>query len=217
MKPLDKPLLLDLYRKMVTVRNFEETAADLFMKGQLPGFLHLYVGEEAVAAGVMAHLTPQDMITSTHRGHGHAVAKGACLDMMFAELFAKKTGCCHGKGGSMHIADLDLGILGANGIVGGGVPIATRAGLALKMKGSDRVTVCFFGDGASNTGAFYEGVNLAAVWSLPVVFICENNQYAESTPRKVHQKVKDVADRAAAFNIPGVVIMRDVVDSVEYS
>ena len=206
MKPLDKPLLLDLYRKMVTVRNFEETAADLFMKGQLPGFLHLYVGEEAVAAGVMAHLTAQDMITSTHRGHGHAVAKGARLDMMFAELFAKKTGYCHGKGGSMHIADLDLGILGANGIVGGGVPIATGAGLALKMKGGDRVTVCFFGDGASNTGAFYEGVNLAAVWELPVVFICENNQYAESTPRKVHQKVKDVADRAAAFNIPGVVM-----------
>jgi len=206
MKPLDKPLLLDLYRKMVTIRNFEETAADLFMKGQLPGFLHLYVGEEAVAAGVMSHLTPQDMITSTHRGHGHAVAKGARLDMMFAELFAKRTGYCHGKGGSMHIADLDLGILGANGIVGGGVPIATGAGLALKMKGSDRVTVCFFGDGASNTGAFYEGVNLAAVWELPVVFICENNQYAESTPRTVHQKVKNVADRAAAFNIPGVVM-----------
>jgi len=206
MKPLDKPLLLDLYRKMVTVRNFEETAADLFMKGQLPGFLHLYIGEEAVAAGVMAHLTPQDMITSTHRGHGHVVAKGARLDMMFAELFAKKTGYCHGKGGSMHIADLDLGILGANGIVGSGVPIATGAGLALKMKGSDRVTVCFFGDGASNTGAFYEGVNLASVWNLPVVFICENNQYAESTPRAVHQKVKNVADRAAAFNIPGAVM-----------
>jgi len=206
MKPLDKPLMLDLYRKMATVRNFEETAADLFMKGQLPGFLHLYIGEEAVAAGVMAHLTPQDMITSTHRGHGHVVSKGARLDLMFAELFAKKTGYCHGKGGSMHIADLDLGILGANGIVGSGVPIATGAGLALKMKGSDRITVCFFGDGGSNTGAFYEGVNLAAVWNLPVVFICENNQYAESTPRKVHQKVKDIADRAAAFNIPGGVM-----------
>jgi pyruvate dehydrogenase E1 component alpha subunit len=204
MKPLDKPLLLDIYRKMVTVRRFEETAADLFLKGQIPGFLHVYVGEEAVAAGVMAHLTPQDMITSTHRGHGHAVAKGARLDMMFAELHGKKTGYCHGKGGSMHIADLDLGILGANGIVGGGVPIATGAGLALKMQGKDRVTVCFFGDGASNTGAFYEGVNLAAVWNLPVVFICENNQYAESTPRATHQKVKYVSDRAAAFNIPGV-------------
>ncbi|HSB73031.1 MAG TPA: thiamine pyrophosphate-dependent dehydrogenase E1 component subunit alpha [Candidatus Methylomirabilis sp.] len=204
MKSLDTPLLLEIYRKMVSVRTFEETAADLFLKGQLPGFLHCYIGEEAVAAGVCAHLSPQDMITSTHRGHGHAVAKGARFDMMMAELFAKKTGYCHGKGGSMHIADLDLGILGANGIVGGGVPIATGAGLALKMKGSDRVTVAFFGDGASNTGAFYEGVNLAAVWNLPVVFVCENNQYAESTPRTTHQKVKYVSDRAAAFNIPGV-------------
>jgi len=206
MKALDKTLLLEIYRKMVAVRNFEETAMDLYLKGQLPGFLHVYIGEEAVAAGVMAHLTPQDMITSTHRGHGHAVAKGARLDMMFAELFAKKTGYCHGKGGSMHIADLDLGILGANGIVGAGVPISTGAGLALKLKGSDRVTVCFFGDGGSNTGAFYEGVNLASVWNLPVVFVCENNQYAESTPRKVHQKVKDIAERAAAFSIPGVVM-----------
>jgi pyruvate dehydrogenase E1 component alpha subunit len=204
MRPLDKPLLLEIYKKMVSVRTFEETAADLFLKGQIPGFLHVYVGEEAVAAGVMAHLTDQDYISSTHRGHGHAVAKGARLDMMWAELFGKKTGYCHGKGGSMHIADLDLGILGANGIVGGGIPIATGAGLALKMKGADRVCVCFFGDGASNTGAFYEGVNLAAVWGLPVVFVCENNQYAESTPRAVHQKVKYVSDRAAAFNIPGV-------------
>jgi len=205
MKPLDKSLLLEIYRKMVAVRVFEETAADLFLKGQLPGFLHSYIGEEAVAAGVCAHLTPQDMITSTHRGHGHAVAKGARLDMMMAELFAKKTGYCHGKGGSMHIADLDLGILGANGIVGAGVPIATGAGLALKLKGSDRVTVAFFGDGGSNTGAFHEGVNMAAVWNLPVVFVCENNQYAESTPRDVHQRIKDVAQRAMAYDIPGVV------------
>jgi len=190
---------------MVAVRVFEETAADLFLKGQLPGFLHSYIGEEAVASGVCAHLTPQDMITSTHRGHGHAVAKGARLDMMMAELFAKKTGYCHGKGGSMHIADLDLGILGANGIVGAGVPIATGAGLALKLKGSDRVTVAFFGDGGSNTGAFHEGVNMAAVWNLPVVFVCENNQYAESTPRDVHQRIKDVAQRAMAYDIPGVV------------
>ena len=206
MKPLDKPLLLEIYRKMVSVRTFEETAADLFLKGQIPGFLHVYIGEEAVAAGVMAHLTDQDFISSTHRGHGHAVAKGARLDMMMAELHGKKTGYCHGKGGSMHIADLDLGILGANGIVGGGIPIATGAGLALKLKGTDRICVCFFGDGASNTGAFYEGVNLAAVWGLPVLFVCENNQYAESTPRAVHQKVKNVSDRAAAFNIPGIIM-----------
>jgi pyruvate dehydrogenase E1 component alpha subunit len=205
MKPLERTLLLEMYRKMVAVRVFEETAADLFLKGQLPGFLHSYIGEEAVAAGVCAHLSPQDMITSTHRGHGHAVAKGARLDMMMAELFAKKTGYCHGKGGSMHIADLDLGILGANGIVGGGVPIATGAGLALKLKGGDRVTVAFFGDGGSNTGAFHEGVNMAAVWSLPVVFVCENNQYAESTPREVHQRIKNVAQRAMAYDIPGVV------------
>jgi pyruvate dehydrogenase E1 component alpha subunit len=205
MKALDKTLLLEMYRKMVAVRVFEETAADLFLKGQLPGFLHSYIGEEAVAAGVCAHLAPQDMITSTHRGHGHAVAKGARLDMMMAELFAKKTGYCHGKGGSMHIADLDLGILGANGIVGGGVPIATGAGLALKLKGTNRVTVAFFGDGGSNTGAFHEGVNMAAVWSLPVVFVCENNQYAESTPRGVHQRIKDIAQRAMAYDIPGVV------------
>jgi len=205
MKPLDKPLLFEIYRKMVAVRVFEETAADLFLKGQLPGFLHSYIGQEAVAAGVCAHLTPQDMITSTHRGHGHAVAKGARLDMMMAELFAKQTGYCHGKGGSMHIADLDLGILGANGIVGAGVPIATGAGLALKLKGTDRVTVAFFGDGGSNTGAFHEGVNMAAVWNLPVVFVCENNQYAESTPRDVHQKIQDIAQRAMAYDIPGVV------------
>src|SRR3990172_4967825 len=205
MKPLDKAVLLEIYRKMVAVRVFEETAADLFLKGQLPRFQHSYIGEEAVAAGVCAHLTPQDMITSTHRGHGHAVAKGARLDMMMAELFANKTGYCHGKGGSMHIADLDLGILGANGIVGAGVPIATGAGLALKLKGSDRVTVAFFGDGGSNTGAFHEGVNMAAVWNLPVVFVCENNQYAESTPRDVHQRIKDVAQRAMAYDIPGVV------------
>jgi pyruvate dehydrogenase E1 component alpha subunit len=205
MKVLDKTLLLEIYRKMVAVRVFEETAADLFLKGQLPGFLHSYIGEEAVAAGVCAHLAPQDMITSTHRGHGHAVAKGARLDMMMAELFAKKTGYCHGKGGSMHIADLDLGILGANGIVGGGVPIATGAGLALKLKGTNRVTVAFFGDGGSNTGAFHEGVNMAAVWTLPVVFVCENNQYAESTPRGVHQRIKDIAQRAMAYDIPGVV------------
>jgi len=204
MKRIEKPVLLELYRRMVTVRLFEETAAELFLKGEIPGFLHVYVGEEAVAVGACAHLTDQDYITSTHRGHGHAIAKGARPDRMFAELFGKRTGYCRGKGGSMHVADLDLGMLGANGIVGGGIPIATGAGLALKMQGSDRVAICFFGDGASNTGAFFEGVNLAAVWGLPVLFVCENNQYAMTTPRAEHQRVRSVADRAAAFNIPGV-------------
>ena len=147
MKPLDKPLLLEIYRKMVSVRIFEETAADLFLKGQIPGFLHVYIGEEAVAAGVMAHLTNQDFISSTHRGHGHAVAKGARLDMMMAELHGKKTGYCHGKGGLMHIADLDLGILGANGIVGGGVPISTGVGLALKLREPTGCASAFLGTG----------------------------------------------------------------------
>ncbi len=197
---------LQIYRTMLRIRAFEEKASELFLAGRLPGFLHAYVGQEAVAAGVCVHLTREDTITSTHRGHGHAVAKGARLDMMMAELFAKKTGYCKGKGGSMHIADLDLGILGANGIVGAGIPIAAGAGLTAKMQGRSAVTVAFFGDGGSNTGAFHEGLNLAAVWNLPVLFVCENNQYAESTPREVHQKVKDIATRAMAYDIPGVVV-----------
>src|SRR5512147_1824787 len=168
MRPLDKPLLLEIYKKMVSVRTFEETAADLFLKGQIPGFLHVYVGEEAVAAGVMAHLTDRDYISSTHRGHGHAVAKGARLDMMMAELHGKKTGYCKGKGGSMHIADLNLGILGANGIVGGGIGLATGASFAAKYRQDGRVAACFFGDGAINQGVFYEAANMAALWKLPV-------------------------------------------------
>lgn len=197
---------LQIYRIMLRIRAFEEKASELFLAGRLPGFLHTYIGQEAVAAGVCVHLTREDTITSTHRGHGHAVAKGARLDMMMAELFAKKTGYCQGKGGSMHIADLDLGILGANGIVGAGIPIAAGAALTAKMQGRSAVTVAFFGDGGSNTGAFHEGLNLAAVWNLPVLFVCENNQYAESTPREVHQKVKDIATRAMAYDIPGVVV-----------
>jgi len=197
---------LHIYRTMLRIRAFEEKASELFLAGRLPGFLHTYIGQEAVAAGVCVHLAREDTITSTHRGHGHAVAKGARLDLMMAELFARKTGYCRGKGGSMHIADLDLGILGANGIVGAGIPIAAGAGLSARMQGRATVTVAFFGDGASNTGAFHEGLNLAAVWNLPVVFVCENNLYAESTPREVHQKVKDIATRAMAYDIPGVVV-----------
>lgn len=197
---------LTIYRSMLRIRAFEEKASELFLAGRLPGFLHTYIGQEAVAAGVSVHLTKEDAITSTHRGHGHAVAKGARLDLMMAELFARKTGYCKGKGGSMHIADLDLGILGANGIVGAGIPIAAGAALSARLQGRPTVTVAFFGDGASNTGAFHEGLNLAAVWNLPVVFVCENNQYAESTPREVHQKVKDIASRAVAYEMPGVVV-----------
>jgi pyruvate dehydrogenase E1 component alpha subunit len=197
---------LAIYRSMLRIRAFEEKASELFLAGRLPGFLHTYIGQEAVAAGVCVHLAKEDAITSTHRGHGHAVAKGARLDLMMAELFARKTGYCKGKGGSMHIADLDLGILGANGIVGAGIPIAVGAALSARMQGRRTVTVAFFGDGASNTGAFHEGLNLGAVWNLPVVFVCENNQYAESTPREVHQKVKDIASRAVAYEMPGVVV-----------
>lgn len=194
-----------MYRQMARIRMFEERAAELYRAGELPGFLHSSVGQEAVAVGVCAHLTPGDVITSTHRGHGHVIAKGARLDRMMAELYARETGYCRGKGGSMHIADLDLGILGANGIVGGGIPIAVGAALALRLRGERRVAVSFFGDGATNTGAFHEGLNLAAAWEVPCVFVCENNEYAESTSRRVHQRVKDVVTRAVAYDLPGTI------------
>lgn len=196
---------LDAYRQMLRIRMFEEAATDLYRKGELPGFLHSSVGQEAVAVGVCMHLQPHDVITSTHRGHGHVIAKGARLDRMMAELYAKETGYCRGKGGSMHIADLDLGILGANGVVGAGVPIAAGAGLAFKMRKEERIAVAFFGDGGTNTGAFHEGLNLAAVWKLPCVFVCENNEYAESTPRRVHQPIENIAVRAQAYAIPGLI------------
>lgn len=203
---LSKEKLIEMYRKMWEIRKFEEKAAELFMAGKLPGFLHASVGQEASIVGASAAVRRDDYMTSTHRGHGDIIAKGARLDKMMAELFAKKTGYCKGKGGSMHIADLDLGILGATGIVGAGVPIAAGAALACKMQGTDRLVLCFFGDGGTNTGAFHEALNLAAVWNLPVVFVCQNNEYAESTPRETHQKVQDVATRAKAYDIPGVVV-----------
>jgi pyruvate dehydrogenase E1 component alpha subunit len=180
--------------------------------GKLPGFLHLYVGEEAVAAGVCVNLTDADQVSSTHRGHGHLIAKGGDFRKAFAELFGKATGYCRGKGGSMHISDLDLGMLGANGIVGGGVPIAVGAAFADKYTGSDRVSVSFFGDGATNIGAFHEAINMAAALQLPAVFVCENNGYGEFTPRERTQAVTDIADRAIGYGMPGVVI--DGMDAV---
>lgn len=201
----DKAAYLGVYRQMVRIRTFEETAAQIYRAGELPGFLHLSVGQEAVAVGACAHLGPDDVIASTHRGHGHVIAKGARLDRMMAELYGKTTGYCRGKGGSMHIADLDLGILGANGIVGGGLPIAVGAALAFRLRGEPRLALAFFGDGATNVGPFHEALNLAAVWQLPCVFVCENNQYAESTPRRVHQRVGDIATRAVAYDMPGAV------------
>ncbi|WP_420609315.1 thiamine pyrophosphate-dependent dehydrogenase E1 component subunit alpha [Candidatus Poriferisodalis sp.] len=198
--------LLDLHRRMVRIRHFEEAAGRLAEQNRLPGFLHLYVGEEAVAAGVCANLDDDDQISSTHRGHGHLVAKGGDYGGMMAELMGKATGYCGGKGGSMHICDLDLGMLGANGIVGGGVPIAVGAGFANKYRGSDRVSVVFFGDGASNIGAFHEAANMAAALSLPVLFVCENNEYGEFTPRDRTMAITDVVDRAAGYGMPGAIV-----------
>ena len=197
--------ILDIYTRVLRIRRFEEAVGQLFKQGQLPGFVHLYIGEEAVAAGVCAALTDADTIISTHRGHGHVIAKGGDIKRMMAELFGKATGYCKGKGGSMHIADFDIGMLGACGIVGGGMPIAVGAGLSAWTSGEERVSVCFFGDGAANEGSFHESLNLAAALSLPVIFICENNQYGEFTPARRAMNIEDIADRAAGYGIPGVI------------
>jgi pyruvate dehydrogenase E1 component alpha subunit len=202
----EKEKLLAMYTNMLTIRLFETRVGELFAQGKLPGFIHLYIGEEAVATGVCAHLGPTDYITSTHRGHGHLISKGGDLNLMMAELYGKRTGYCKGKGGSMHIADVDLGILGANGIVGGGPPIASGAALAIQYGGRKDVVVCFFGDGASNQGTFHEGLNMAAIWKLPVVFVCENNYYGISLSQARHQTVADIADRAKAYDVPGVAV-----------
>ena len=198
--------LIAMYRTMVTIRRFEERVVELHAAAKLRGSVHVYIGEEAVATGACAALRPDDYITSTHRGHGHCIAKGVQLPRMMAEIYGRATGYCKGKGGSMHIADVDSGILGANGIVGGGIPIAVGAALGCTVKGLDRVVVCFFGDGAANTGAFHEAVNLAAVLNMPVVFLCENNQWAVSTPVCYSCPVADIADRAIGYGIPGHVV-----------
>lgn len=196
---------LDLHRRMVRIRLFEEAAGRLAESNRLPGFLHLYVGEEAVAAGVCGNLTDEDQITSTHRGHGHLVAKGGDFNQMMAELMGKATGYNKGKGGSMHICDLDLGMLGANGIVGAGSPIAVGAALANKYKKNGNVAVAFFGDGATNIGAFHEAANMACALHLPIVFACENNEYGEFTPRDKTMAITDIVDRAAGYGMPGVI------------
>lgn len=199
-------VLRDLHERMVRIRLFETEAGRLMEAGRLPGFLHLYAGQEAVAAGVMSVLTDADQITSTHRGHGHAVAKGADLRRMYAELFGRATGYCRGRGGSMHINDLSIGMLGANGIVGAGIPIAVGAAFASVYRGDGTVAAAFFGDGASNIGSFHEAANLAAVLRLPVILVCENNGYAEFTPQHRHMLPTDVADRAGAYGMPSVVV-----------
>jgi TPP-dependent pyruvate/acetoin dehydrogenase alpha subunit len=218
MEELNKELLLDLYHSMVRIRLFEERVRDLALKNEIPGFVHVSIGEEASATGVCAALRPTDRITSTHRGHGHLIAKGGRLDGMMAELYGKRTGYCKGKGGSMHIVDFKLGILGANGIVGAGLPIATGSALAAVVAGRDDVTACFFGDGASNEGTFHESLNLAAVWKLPVVFVCENNGFGEFTPAATVTSVRDIAQRAQSYGIPGLIINgNDVVEVYRYA
>ncbi len=203
---LTKVKMIDVYETMVKIRMFEDKVAELFSAGKLPGFVHLYAGEEAIATGVCTHLTDRDYITSTHRGHGHCIAKGVDLNAMMAEVYGKATGACKGKGGSMHIADVDKGMLGANGIVGAGGPLACGSGLMAKTLGTDQVTVCFFGDGAAEQGTMHESMNLACCWTLPVVFVCENNGYAETTPCGYHCSARSISDRGVAYDIPGLTV-----------
>jgi len=202
---LEAEKLVEMYRKMLEIRYFEEKVYELYGQNLVPGTIHLYAGQEAVAVGVCANLRENDYITSTHRGHGHAIAKGAKLNKIMAEILGKRTGYCKGKGGSMHIADFSIGMLGATAVVGSGIPIAAGAALAIKLKGTKQVVACFFGEGASNHGTFHEGINMASVWKLPVVFVCENNLYAMGTRQTRVMLIENVADRATAYGIPGVV------------
>jgi pyruvate dehydrogenase E1 component alpha subunit len=190
---------------MRTIRRFEEKLIDLVTAGKLAGFLHLYAGEEAVAVGVCSHLDDRDIVNSTHRGHGHCIAKGVDVKGMMAELYGKATGICKGKGGSMHIADVERGMMGANGIVGAGIPLAAGAALTAQIKRTGGVSVAFFGDGATNQGAFHEALNLAAIWKLPAVFICENNLYGEATPMEFVTPMADLAERGASYRMPSAI------------
>ena len=203
---LPREKLIEMYHKMLEIRHFEEKVYELYGQNLVPGTIHLYAGQEAVAVGVCANLRREDYIVSTHRGHGHCIAKGADIKRIMAEILGRKTGYCKGKGGSMHIADFSVGMLGATGVVGAGIPIATGAGLSIKLRGTDQVAACFFGDGASNQGTFHEGINLAAIWRLPVLFICENNLYAMGTKQTRVMLIENIAERAAAYGIPGVTV-----------
>lgn len=203
---LTKDMLMEAYRVMKTIREFEERLHVEFATGEIPGFVHLYAGEEASAAGICANLNDEDRIASTHRGHGHCIAKGVDVVGMMAEIYGKKTGTCHGKGGSMHIADLDKGMMGANGIVGGGPPLICGAGLAAKLRKTGGVAVAFVGDGGSNQGTTLESLNFATVMKLPCIFVVENNGYAEATGSKWSVSCENISDRAAGFGMPGVTI-----------
>ena len=206
--------LLEMYKTMIKIRLVETKVMKLFEQSEMPGFIHSYIGEEAVAAGICFNLNQKDMITSTHRGHGHLIAKGCKLDLFFAELYGKSTGYCKGKGGSMHVADLDLGILGANGIVGAGAPIASGAALSMKMKNENNVAVAFVGDGAVNIGPFHEALNLASVWALPVVFVVENNGFADFIRTEDHLNIDKISKRAEAYGMQGYTVDGNNVEEV---
>lgn len=201
---LPRESLLEMYRKMLEIRFFEERVFELYGQNLVPGTIHLYTGEEAVAVGACSALSKDDYITSTHRGHGHCIAKGADLRRTMAEILGKKTGYCKGKGGSMHIADFSIGMLGATAVVGAGLPIAVGAALSARLRRTDQVVICFFGEGASNQGTFHESINMASAWKLPVIFVCENNLYAMGTRQSRIMNIEDIADRAASYGIPGV-------------
>jgi len=220
---ISKEKLLEMLETMLLIRHFEDRIYYLFLQGSMPGTIHLYQGQEAVAVGVCANLCKDDVITSTHRPHGHAIAKGVSVKAVMAELFGKTTGCCKGKGGSMHVGDPEIGALPAIAIVGGNIPIAAGIALAFKFQKRDRVAVSFFGDGASNEGTFHESINMAAIWNLPVIFVCENNLYGASTPVSKVMKTADVAARAVAYGIPGkavdgndvIAVYQTVIEAVE--
>ena len=203
---LNRELLGHMLQKMSEIRFFEEKVFDLYGQNLVPGTIHLYAGEEAVAVGVCTALRKDDFITSTHRGHGHCIAKGADLKRTMAEILGRETGYCKGKGGSMHIADFSVGMLGATAVVGAGLPIAVGAGLSAKLRNTDQVVACFFGEGASNQGTFHESLNMAAAWSLPVIFVCENNLYAMGTRQSRIMKIANVADRASGYGMPGIIV-----------
>jgi TPP-dependent pyruvate/acetoin dehydrogenase alpha subunit len=211
---LDAARRVEMYRRMVLCRRFEERVYYLFLEGRLPGTIHQSQGQEATAVGICSALEAKDMITSTHRPHSHAVARGVSVDGLMAELFAKTAGCCRGKGGSMHVGDADAGMLPAIAIVGGGIPLAAGYALGFQYLNQPNIVACFFGDGAANIGTFHEAVNMAAVWELPVVFVCENNRYAASTAVEKVMKVKHVSDRAAAYGIPGETVDGNDVEAV---
>lgn len=212
---LSKKKLIDYYRQMVCIRQAEEKLMEVFANGEIPGFLHVCIGQEAAPVAVCSHLTDGDHMANTHRGHGHAIAKGIDLNSFMTELFGRSNGPCRGRSGSMHLADVNKGILGANGIVGGGIPIAVGAAFASRYLDEDSVTVCFFGEGATDEGAFHESMNIASVMNLPIVFVCENNKWAEFTHQSVHMKIKNVSERAQSYGIEGLTVPNDFMTIYE--